>query len=68
MFQVAATVNGVLYSPASPIATPITGSSATPGTTSVPLNGAFDPALAARGVVAVGAIISSLVIGVLVTL
>jgi len=70
VFQVAASANGVQYSPTSPIATPITGSASAggSGTTSTPLNGAFDPVLSARGVAALGTIVSGVVIGFLAIL
>ncbi|KAF8488538.1 PLC-like phosphodiesterase [Gautieria morchelliformis] len=69
VFQVAANINGVQYAPTSPIATPITGSAAASGsTTSTPLNSsAFEPLLSARGVAAWVAIVTSVMIGALVS-
>jgi hypothetical protein len=69
VFQVAANINGVQYAPTSPIATPITGSAAaTGGTTSTPLNSsAFEPLLSARGVAAWVAVVTSVLMGALVS-
>lgn len=69
MFQVAATVNGVPYSPTAAIATPILSGSAGSGTTSTPLNsGAFDAVISARGLAAWTTIVAGVVVGVVATL
>lgn len=70
MFQVAATVNGVPYSPTAAIATPIlSGSAGGSGTTSTPLNsGAFDAVISARGLAAWTSIVAGVVVGVVATL
>jgi hypothetical protein len=68
VFQVAATVNGVQYSPTAAIATPIASSSGS-GTTSTPLNsGAFDHVISARGLAAWTSIVTGVVVGIVTTL